>query len=569
MRLTMPSIAHAPPRSRARAGWSYASLALRRSVPSAVEAAFAAAVFVGLAFAVFGAHVVHGGFSLDDWAYASERERASGVFDMVSNLMHPKTALMSAGGRPIAALYFAVTHFAFGDTVALHIAWDVFLAGLLPALFYLVLRELRFEPLHAGAIAGLTLVFPAADSTRYWPAAAQGMLAVCTFLAGFLLALVAFRTTGRRALFLHAGSLLCYALSLFQYEIAIAGVVLAIVAYRSRAPWRPALTRWVLDVIVAVAAVINVRLQTTKQIATLHDYVDRARTIQGQSRTLLGQLGIQDGPHRLPIPLVALVFVVALALFRLLRRDDPIRRELGRWLVIAFVGIVVIGAGYAVFVPASDAFYVPMRMGIGNRTNLAAALGFVLLLYSLAMIVGLLATKAGTTVRAVRPRIGVASAVAVALMAPLAVAWVLALNRDREAWDRAYALDVHTLDVLRGLQAPPPRTTVYTFGMPGETAPLVPSFAASWDLTGAVRTLWNDQSLRGIPGASVEPSKLGNAADAGITCGPQRVVPRGFLYSSADSSPYGRALFVDIPSRQHELVTTAAGCRSFVARYFR
>src|SRR5581483_1859954 len=393
---------------------------------------------------------------------------------------------------------------------------------------FLLLRALGLTRPEATVVAVLALLFPASDSTRLWPAAAQGLFTLTVFLAGVLLALTAFRSRGRRALALHAASLACYAVSLVEYEIAIAGVALAGLLYLVRFRGSAVGTRWLLDIGVAVAAVAYVDATTTKSVAGLSRQTERVREIEGGARTLLAHGGIADGAHTVPLPLVAAVVVAAVAAAFLLSPANVFRPLLRRSLVLLGAGIVVTAAAYVSFVGTSDSFYVPTRLGIGNRTNLAAA---------------------------------VAHAVVLAGVVVLAVAWVAADVRSARNWDRAAVLARRTVAAVDAtVPKPPAGTTVVAFGVPTETAPLVPVFFASWDLTGALGALWRDDSVFGIPAAS---------AEKGIHCGDRAVEPRGFQWDSYPGARYGRTIFVDVSKRAAVAVGSAAACRSALARMTR
>jgi hypothetical protein len=50
---------------------------------------------------------------------------------------------------------------------------------------------------------------------------------------------------------------------------------------------------------------------------------------------------------------------------------------------------LLIGLGYIVLVP-SNIYYVPLQVGIGNRVNIVAAIGYALVVYAAAKLVGML-----------------------------------------------------------------------------------------------------------------------------------------------------------------------------------
>ena len=157
---------------------------------------------------------------------------ARGILGLADRLLTDSEIQMSAGGRPVAALYYASTHGLFGGRVELHLALAVVLAALVSVLFFLVLRTLAVERIHAAAMALLLLVFPAADATRFWLAASVSLVSLSLLLGGLLLALKGLRERGRRAVVLHAAAVACYALSLLAYEVAI----VAIAVLRPRLP---------------------------------------------------------------------------------------------------------------------------------------------------------------------------------------------------------------------------------------------------------------------------------------------------------------------------------------------
>jgi hypothetical protein len=127
-------------------------------------------------------------------------------------------------------------------------------------------------------------------------------------------------------------------------------------------------------------------------------------------------------------------------------------------------------------------------------------------------------------------------------------AWVHHVNDDARAYQRAFAIEKQALDVLHDrVQRPASRTTIYTFEISGEAAPNIVAFTASWDLTGAVRLLWDDPTLRGTPSPSVSRDFPGNdASDWCLRCGPSKLQPGGYMYDREDASPYGRVVFVDV-----------------------
>jgi hypothetical protein len=469
-------------------------------------------------------------------------------------------------------VYLAVTFGALGDHVALHLAWVLILGALVSALLFVLLRTLGVERVHAALIALLLLVFPAADAARLRPKDAQILPAMVLFICGLLLALRGLRSSGRRAVLLHAATVACYAASLLQYEILAGPVLLAGLLYRLRASWRSVLPRWAADL--AAFSLAAAFLRSSKphgNFASVREQIDRARTIQGEARTLLTQLGIQDGRSLVPFVVIVLLVAAAVIVALVSRPSDPVRKPLRRWLGIAVAGAIALGAGYVSFFGTATDFYRPLQPGIGNRVNTAAAPGFVVLIYALANIVGLLLVRALAMRRSLRRSPVWATAFATVAAFAVGALWVREVTNDRRAWDRAAALNRKTLSVLRNAPRPPRGATIYTFGMPGQTAPLVKAFTLRYDLTGAVRLLWDDHTLRGIPSASIEPTFSANTpSNSGVRCRKASVEPRGWLYRpERDASRYGKTIFALVPTGRVVVVRNAAQCRSLLANFLR
>jgi len=546
---------------------------LARGAVSRLEATAVGALLVGLGIAVYGPHVVRGGFMGDDWVFRADYERF-GYWGFIEQLLDPDSpesgpiAPGPALARPVAVVFYATSYRLLGTSAVPHLALALCLGVLMSFLLFLVLRKLGMERLHAAAIAALVLLFPAADSPRLWPAAALIEFAISLFLLGLLLALGGLERTGRAAVLRHAAAVGCYVLGILCYELVVGGVLLTVLVYRLRAPWRTAVRRWLVDIAALGLAAAYVRFVGRPQdFVPLSSQLETARTIQGQARTLLSRLGIQDGQAWVDLKVLALLLAAAAALALFLPRTDELRGDLRRWVVAALAGIVAVGAGYVALLPIEGRL--PLYAGVGNRVNIGAAAGYVVLIYALSVLAGTMVVRALSAVRTVRHARAWAAGFGVAVAFAVGLLWTEAVVEDRRAWDRAESIRSQTLATLRELPRPAPGSTVYTFGVAGETAPGVPTFSAVWDLTGAVRVLWKDHTLRAIPSSSLERGAFGHTTGAfGIACTPSSVRPLG-RYSPRDASPYGRTIFVHIPSRAYVLIRDRRACRAAVARYFR
>src|SRR3954453_19748448 len=129
---------------RGLAGPRKLSCLLARSGPQPVEVVVVAILLLALGAAVFGSHILNGGFYYDDWANSARTHFPGGVVETLSAYWN------LTSNRPVLVLYIPLTHWLFGQHMGLHLAWAVTLAAAMSTVLFLVLRMLRLPPLHAG-----------------------------------------------------------------------------------------------------------------------------------------------------------------------------------------------------------------------------------------------------------------------------------------------------------------------------------------------------------------------------------------------------------------------------------
>ena len=105
--------------------------------------------------------------------------------------------------------------------------------------------------------------------------------------------------------------------------------------------------------------------------------------------------------------------------------------------------------------------------------------------------------------------------------------------------------------------SPSPGTTVYTFGYPGQVAPEIYIFAKVYDLDGAAKLVLDDGSVKAYP--VVRPTRL--------SCGARAVIPHGVHFGPNTSSPYGRALFLDVPANNAVWIEDRSICLRELGRF--
>jgi len=384
----------------------------------------------------------------------------------------------------------------------------------------------------AAVIATLALTFPYSDSVWLWGVLSLTSLAISAALLGVILALRALRSTGRRALALHAASLALYVASILSYEaFAVAGCLSGLL-YAHVVGLRRARVRWALDVLVIGVTLAFARFALPIDVATpsrtqsLAGMIHHAGLIVARGARLIGAaaLPVTGASPWIGAGALAAVVVAAAAMRLCLPRGDVARAELGRWLALAGAGAVAALAAWAVYVPATD-HYLPSLAGTVNRVNAAAAIGIAVLLYSCVVLSGRM------LVRLTRLPASAGALLVGATALALGGGYLARSLADARAWDAA-AADQRTL--LAGMHAalprPPGEATVFVYGAPASVGPGIPVLNTTLDLTSAMRVSYSSPRLLGVP----------IAASAGVACG-----PRGPLAAGV-TGVYGRSYLLDV-----------------------
>jgi hypothetical protein len=184
----------------------------------------------------------------------------------------------------------------------------------------------------------------------------------------------------------------------------------------------------------------------------------------------------------------------------------------------------------------------PLYSGLGDRVNTFAAFGFVVATYSVLALLALLALLIG----AGHGRATVAILACTALLVGLG-----SIQRMRDDVARYDATTTWQRDELARLRAalprPPHGSTLFTFGYPAESVPGLPIFAKPWDRSGAVRLEWDDPSLEAVP-----------IFRRSVSCG--RTEVRALEIDPQETAPYGKAVFVDLPTGRVRHITSRREC---------
>ncbi len=492
----------------------------------------AIAILAILAVVICGPHVLNGGLMSDDWTL-----RAQAHFTGFGGLLH---YLISRDvRRPVGGFYLATLYTLLGSHVKLMLALSAAMRFLLVAILYGLLRELRFSWLAAVAVAGLTLLFPASDATWLWIGASELSFAVACVLLGCLFNLRAMANGEPIRLPLRVLGLALIATGILSYELVIPIGLASGALYFTRAYPRRALSQWGIDVVVLAIIIIVFTLHAIPlvqgidehELTSLAQMGEHAHVIFSQSATLLTHSLLPYGTPRnaTVLVMIAAILTLAFVVIYMLRPGDEARCALRRWLIVAAAGVLLVGLGYVFLVP-SNIYYVPLQVGVGNRVNDIAAIGYALIVYSSAALVGILVFRG---LRSSYLLIGTLTALVTVV---IGVGYVRHIDTDEEAWHQSNVLQHVILTTLRTHISPPPRgTSLVTLDALTETAPGITVFSVTWDLNSAVQLMWHDPTLKAYP----------MALGLHITCRPTQI-----LIGAPGSSPSWQANypadFVDI-----------------------
>jgi hypothetical protein len=430
------------------------------------------AVLVAAGAAVYGSHVLHGGFAWDDWENAATTHlryepRFLGPFDLREIAYEPGLGIL----KPLP-------HIVFGQRPAWHLALAVALAVAFCVLVARCLRELGLSRGAAFAAAILTLVFPWSGSLRLWATAGLNQVAGCLYVLGLTAGLRELRQPGRRR-----RSTALYAASVLTYPIAILLVLAAPLVYRCAGTWRAAWRQGRVDVLAGVALALFGATATTKPTQALADTLAHAWRITAELARLLGQAIV---PIPGLSPWIALAIVAGVVLAAAAR---PAWRPWQHRFAAA--ALFALGA-YLTFSPGEDKYH-PLAAGINDRVGLLAAPAVALAVVAFWALAGLMAHDLLRRARLVT---------AVPLVAVVAVGamWIRAVRDDAAAWDAAA---VASTSVLSRLDARLPENlgpaAVFVTGFRRYERAGIPIFAASFDLDGAFKLARDSRDVRAYP----------------------------------------------------------------------
>jgi hypothetical protein len=528
-----------------------------RSSPRASrrEVLIVACVLVALGALFYGSHVLHGGFSIDDWPHAAE----------VAYTPHPiANEWAGTASRPVLAIYMPFIYTIFGPNPWIHHLWSLFLAVCMSTALYAILRRFSIPRYDAVVISVLVLLFPWSDATRFWATASHINLAIIFGLAGILLALRGLdcRPLGNTASHLyHLGAIALYALSVLTYEITAIALLLVGSLYFVRASARSSLFRWSADIMIIVACLAWNVANSTRSRLPFSSALDHAGEISDGALSLIARSSMPFGLSR-TVPLVVLLAIAigSVAAWRLLPAKHVIARDiLKRWLIMAGIGLVIAVAGWVLIIPANP-YYNPNGLGVGDRINAVATIGIVIMIYAAAVLLATLIILVAKSVRFVPADQRTVGALSLIVAMAVAVGYANKIQDDQRTWNHAASDSTHVLEIVKyDVPSPGSGSTIYTFDYPGSEQWGIPIFTFSWDLDYAVKLLFDDPSISAYP------------IVAGInemTCGRKAMGPSGGEWSiNVQGSPYGSGVFVNATTGDAQRIFSPPECRAALRRF--
>jgi hypothetical protein len=254
-------------------------------------------------------------------------------------------------------------------------------------------------------------------------------------------------------------------------------------------------------------------------------------------------------PHQ-PAIVVAVAVVVlaglAGAVIAARRAGEP-GMAARQWVLVAGIALVFSLIGLIPLLPAEHAL-TPDNTGFANRLLVTSSLFYPLLYVS---IVALVAIGLATLLR--RP--GWALPLAAAGILLVAGGLVVRELQRQDDFSAAWTEEQKIIDrIQHTLPSPAHGTTIVSFRHAQALDGGMVSFATDYDLDGALKLRYGDESIRAHP-----------YAPGATTCGPSGVSFSG-VFEPANTLPYTRMFFVDVAHEKAIRVTDQTQCQREIGR---
>jgi hypothetical protein len=460
------------------------------------------------------------GFYSDDWSFlAAMSAAAEPTVGATFAALYEDEIRM----RPVQVLTLATLFRLFGlEPLAYHLVnTTVLCAGVV--LCYLVFRELRLPRDIALAVALLFGVLPHYSTDRFWVAAMQATLSMTLYHLGLYADLRATHSSPAGSWAWRAVAVAAMMGCVLAYEVwlpfFLLNVMLAYVqagrSARAGGRRRPAAMRLPVLLGTTVLALLPVVLWKMR-FATRLEGLPLGQKVTSFAWLLKGSAAVGYGEYGIGLPLVVVrilrrypsavvsatalgvAVIVFLYMWRVMREATGRERSGAAALALVGAGFGVFFLGYTLFFFTQNGQY--SAAGISNRVAIAAALGV-----ALGWVGGIVAVA--LPISRQRPR----DAVFAGGVAAAAGTSVLIVGTIGAFWNEAYRREERILaDIRVAFPDLPRETTLILDGVCPYSGPAV-VFDSSWDLSGALRILYGDSTIRAdvvTPNLTVEEAGL-------------------------------------------------------------
>ena len=461
------------------------------------------------------------GFYSDDWAFLADM-----IGSREPTIRAAFEALYRADMRmrPVQILVLAVLFRLFKlEPLGYHVV-NTTLLGAGAVLCCLVCRELGIWRHLALAVALVFGLLPHYSTDRFWVATIQVTLSMTLYLLSFYADLRAARSTSTGSWGWRGLALATMITSVLAYEVVLPffllnPVLAAVQARRAvRVGGSPVPTAVRLPALLATTALVllPVLLWKLEAAAPRLASLTFGEKVTSFGRLMWGSVAVSYGDYGIRLPLVvvrilrhypsvpvsatalAVASIVFLYVWCVTRETENQGRNAAAAAALVGAGFGIFLLGHVVFFYTQNADYSPT--GISNRVAIAATLGI-----ALGWVGALVAMVAPITRERLRNAAlagGVAAAAGVS---------VLIVDTIGIFWVEAYRQEQHVLhEIRRAFPHLPPETTLILDGICPYVGPAT-VFDASWDLAGALRIMYGDDTIRAAvvtPNLRVEETGL-------------------------------------------------------------
>jgi hypothetical protein len=435
--------------------------------------------------------IPHLGFYSDDWDFLARFVHASdqsviGLFHAV-NTQHTQM-------RPVQGIYFAMLYSLFGlQPLGYHII-NCIIQILLGITFYLVLRKISLPRVIAVSLPLLYLFLPHYSADRFWFAAFQANLSMLFYFISLLTGLSTQTINKGHRVTLQLISILCIVLSALSYEVVIPLFVVHLILWKKKHQHGLFITTMCTVIAVVIFKTLTTTRLTGPWGSGIPGYTIYVMHIAFSALSLnYGRLGLflpatlwnifshyfQLRTAIISILLGGSIFCYIYNLLGQRQKKVMTRHFFAQLTLASFVFFML---GYAIFFTNNNiGFY---AFGIGNRVAIAAAVGIAMTYLG---IIGWISTYF--------KNITAAKAFFSLSIAFVCASFFLINTTIARYWLQSYRKEQHVLTAIQtNMPVLPKGSTILLDNVCPYDGPAI-VFESSWDLKGALHTMYEDQTL--------------------------------------------------------------------------